>query len=402
VKYPETNEMYARMMLVSRRLQTLEEQGKKGEWIDAARRELYRGQCNCAYWHGAFGGVYLPHLRNAIFNHLIAAENLLDRAIDKQPGVIERQAADLNLDGRPEVMVANDKLFCFVSPSCGGQMYELDVRSICHNLLATLTRRDEAYHHKVRQGQSAVNGEVASIHDRVVFKQANLDQRLQIDRVPRKSLIDHFYDHNVSLDAIARSEATEQGDFVGGEYEAKLRSHPDRVQIQLVREGQAAGKAIRITKAVTITTDQSLLDLVYQLEGLTPGETLHFSVEFNFAGMPAGADDRYFYQAGRKKLGQLGQQVALSDIREFGLIDEWLGLDVNLTADRPTSFWAYPVETVSQSEGGFELVHQSVAVQPHWFVQGDAEGRWAVKMRLAIDTRLAESRMEQAEAVSVS
>jgi alpha-amylase len=51
---------------------------------------------------------------------------------------------------------------------------------------------------------------------------------------------------------------------------------------------------------------------------------------------------------------------------------------------------------VSQSEGGFELVHQSVVVQPHWFIQGDAEGRWSVTMRLACDTSLAESRREHA------
>ena len=43
-------------------------------------------------------------------------------------------------------------------------------------------------------------------------------------------------------------------------------------------------------------------------------------------------------------------------------------------------------------EGGFELVHQSVVVQPHWHVRGDANGRWAVTMRLALDTSLAESR----------
>ena len=48
--------------------------------IDQARTELYRGQCNCGYWHGAFGGAYLPHLRNAVYEHLIAADNLLDAA----------------------------------------------------------------------------------------------------------------------------------------------------------------------------------------------------------------------------------------------------------------------------------------------------------------------------------
>jgi alpha-amylase len=57
---------------------------------------------------------------------------------------------------------------------------------------------------------------------------------------------------------------------------------------------------------------------------------------------------------------------------------------------------------VSQSEGGFELVHQSVAVLPHWVVIPDAEGRWSMTMRLSIDTLLAESRMPQlAESAAV-
>ena len=68
---------------------------------------------------------------------------------------------------------------------------------------------------------------------------------------------------------------------------------------------------------------------------------------------------------------------------------------LSLRFDQPASIWTYPVETVSQSEGGFELVHQSVAVLPHWIVVPDAEGRWSVTVRLAIDTQLAESRMPQ-------
>jgi alpha-amylase len=39
---------------------------------------------------------------------------------------------------------------------------------------------------------------------------------------------------------------------------------------------------------------------------------------------------------------------------------------------------------VSQSEGGFELVHQSVVVMPHWIVTPDADGVWKVVMRLSI------------------
>ena len=139
------------------------------------------------------------------------------------------------------------------------------------------------------------------------------------------------------------------------------------------------------------------LEIAYLLEGLPVGEPLHFGVELNFAGLPAGADDRFFRDARDNRLGQLGTRLDLSDISGLGLTDEWLGIDVDLAIDRPSGFWTYPIETVSQSEGGFELVHQSVVVHPHWFVQADAEGRWSVKMTLSIDTSAAESRRRTIE-----
>jgi alpha-amylase len=67
------------------------------------------------------------------------------------------------------------------------------------------------------------------------------------------------------------------------------------------------------------------------------------------------------------------------------MVDGWLGLDVALRASKPTGFWAFPVEAVSQSEGGFEAVHQSVCVMPHWLVEPDKKGRWSITMHLAVD-----------------
>ncbi len=79
---------------------------------------------------------------------------------------------------------------------------------------------------------------MASIHDRVVFKQDDLDQRLQYDDHPRKSLLDHFYDNDATLEAVAAGEAPERGDFVAGAYEARVRRNPDRIQVQLLARGQ--------------------------------------------------------------------------------------------------------------------------------------------------------------------
>ncbi|MCO6457625.1 MAG: DUF1926 domain-containing protein [Pirellulaceae bacterium] len=398
VRYPEANEMYARMLMVSRRLAALETRAQDAGNPDAgssslaptlaeARRLLYRGQCNCSYWHGAFGGIYLPHLRNAVYHNLIAADNLLEQAEGRVGAWVEATVADYNLDARQEVRLANDKLVGLLAPAHGGHLYELDVRGICHNLLATLARRPEAYHRKVLAGAHQNQGHVASIHDRVVFKQADLDQRLQYDAWPRKSLVDHFYDHDAHLQSVRAGAAVERGDFARGVYQSKIRRSPDRIQVQLTRVGNAWGIPLKITKAVTLQAGSGTLDIAYLLEGLPPRRPLLLAVEFNLAGLPAGADDRFFYQGQHNvRLGHLGTPLDLADVRELGVADQWLGIDVQLRTDRDAGLWAFPIESVSQSEGGFELVHQSLVLLPHWRVEGDAQGRWAVNIQLATHT----------------
>ena len=54
LKYPESHHLRARMLSVSRRV---------GDADQAARVDLYQAQGNDPYWHGVFGGLYLPHLR---------------------------------------------------------------------------------------------------------------------------------------------------------------------------------------------------------------------------------------------------------------------------------------------------------------------------------------------------
>jgi 4-alpha-glucanotransferase len=100
--------------------------------------------------------------------------------------------------------------------------------------------------------------------------------------------------------------------------------------------------------------------------------------------MPAGADDRFFYDSFGERLGHLGTVMNLDSSDYLGLIDQWLGVNIQWTSNRQASLWTFPIETVSQSEAGFELVHQSVCLMPHWCVQGDSEGRWSVAMDLIV------------------
>ncbi|HMO34553.1 MAG TPA: DUF1925 domain-containing protein, partial [Gemmatales bacterium] len=91
--------------------------------IENAILELYRGQCNCPYWHGAFGGLYLPHLRQAIYKHLISADNacLPDDIAHGQRVDIELH--DFNLDGRRELRIATVLYAAYFCPHLGGMLY---------------------------------------------------------------------------------------------------------------------------------------------------------------------------------------------------------------------------------------------------------------------------------------
>ncbi len=232
----------------------------------------------------------------------------------------------------------------------------------------------------------------------MVFKQPDLDKRLQYDDHLRKSLIDLFYDRDATPEDVQAGKARQCGDFLHGMYEARIRRNPDRIQVQLAREGNVDGAPVRITKGLTLDAGSGTLQIAYLLENLPKDRPLHFAVELNFAGLPAGADDRYFSDLEGNRLGQLGTKLNLADVFGLSLTDEWQGVTAALKMSKRTNFWAFPIETVSQSEGGFELVHQSVAVLPHWLVEGDKDGRWSVTMQMSLDTAMAESRNGNHEA----
>jgi len=182
---------------------------------------------------------------------------------------------------------------------------------------------------------------------------------------------------------------------VQGVYESKIRRTSDRIQVQLSRLGEVAGRDVRITKGITLAAGSSTLEIAYVLENLPADLAVHFAIELNLSGLQSGADDRYYHDGSGNKLGQLGRQLDLADTQSLHLVDEWLGIDVGLSFSRPTGLWTFPVETVSQSEGGFELVHQSVALQPHWLVKPDAAGKWSVTIQLNASTAMAEERMQR-------
>jgi 4-alpha-glucanotransferase len=375
VRYPEVDEMYCRMLAVSRRCAAAagetDEDDEQLPIIQEAQQALYRAQCGCAYWHGIFGGVYFPHLRQAVYGNLIAAEKLLDEAAGRDEPWLTATIEDFNLDVHKELQLANSKLALFLAPEAGGRLYELDVRELDVNLLATLARKPEPYH---RTACTSVT---------------NTDQtpdRPTFDTYARKSLLDHFFDPQTTLEDVAQGRAAERGDFVNGRYKARLRRIGEGVCARLARTGNAWGRSVTVTKQVTLWAERSAIDIRYELDGLPPGRPLRFAVEFNFAGMPPDCPDRYFIDANNQVLVDFGRKLDLPPAPSLRLVDRWQGLDVAISASEPAGFWAFPITSLSRSQRGLESIQQSVAVMPHWLAIGDAAGRFAVELRLSIVT----------------
>jgi hypothetical protein len=399
-RYPESNEMYARMIDVSNRLgvmladQTLDDDQR--ELLIDARTHLYRGQCNCSYWHGAFGGLYLPHLRNAIYHELIEADTLLER-VSREPGAwVDVATADYNLDARQEVKLSNHRMAVFLSPATGGHMYELDVRANGVNLLATLNRRPEPYHQRIidfgRNVESDEDADLASISRDVKFKQPDLDKKIAYDGWPHKSLVDLFLQPQLTFDEFRRGEGL-IGDFATGTYEASVRKGEQKIAVEMRRRGSVSGLTGEIRKIVVMSADRPNEILIqYQVSGFAKDVPLHLAVELNFAAMPGGANDRYYYDSTGQRLGTLDATLDLASADRLSLVDEWLGLDVSIESSRAGGFWTMPIETISQSEGGFEAVHQSVCILPHWEFVMPEQGPWVVDLRVLVDSSVAAAR----------
>ncbi len=400
VKYPESNEMYVRMLEISMRLALAERNSPcDAGQLAQIRQHLYRSQCNCSYWHGAFGGLYLPHLRNAVYANLIEADNQLERLTRKSDRWVDVSTGDYNLDTQNEVRLSNQRMVAYFSPSVGGHLYEWDVRSCRVNLLATLNRRPEPYHQTVlqhadrlRNSDGQEESAVASIHDIVRFKQPGLDRKLVYDNWPHKSLVDHFLQPDISSEVFSRGDGVLSA-FSTAPYEAAVKNKDDEVHLEMSCRGKISVHEVTVSKVVIMSQrNPGELLVRYRLDDLPQCVPLHFAVEFNFATMPGGASDRYFYGASGEQLGTLDVCIDLPKSSRLGLVDEWQGLDLAVDWTQTGGVWAFPIETISQSESGFELVHQSVAVVPHWNFVAPATGPWTADLRLTVNTSLAQAR----------
>lgn len=392
VKYPEINTMHKKMLLVSDKVhQMTNDQIQNPTALD----HLWAGQCNCPYWHGVFGGIYLFHIRVATYDHLIAAENLADAQRHCGPWV-EWWEDDFDRDASPEVRISSDAMNLYFDPADGGSLFEWDWRSRRYNLLNTLSRRPEGYHQDLveagRKGETVVagaEGELETIHTiKVRVKERGLHEKLFYDWYRRSSLIDHFLHPDTSLDDFYRCQYGEVGDFVNQPYRYEMEEGDGCLTLKLTRDGQVWCDEhlapLRVEKKIEVAANSTDLKATYTLTN-TGEEAVNvwFGVELNFAILGGDGPDACYVLPDQENaaLNSRGQWEDVSNLR---LISKMLGMEIELGFDRPATLWRFPIETISNSEAGFERVYQGSCLLSHWRINLAPERSWQVDLWLRL------------------
>jgi alpha-amylase/alpha-mannosidase (GH57 family) len=348
-----------------------------------ARRELWQAQCNCAYWHGVFGGLYLPHLRHAVYEHLIKGTAALP-ATAAAGGV---QAVSLSAAATWDLRLRNNDLDLFLSPSRGAACVGLEVRRPAWNLQNTLRRRREAYHGKIegRPPETAAGkADHDSIHDRAYAVSPELREALAVDPQHRFSWLDRLlHPEATPTDCLAGMAAADGGDFAEASYElitpnrsltkegrgpvGWLAAGPLQVVCRrrgLYRDRRGRTTPLNLTKTVTLEEASPRVRVTWRLrnEGARQA-VLRFGSEWNLALLQ---QETYLDTAGaataRLGAGSLGRREALS---------VWLPplkLAMAWRFSPSCELWIQEVPTISQSESAFELQYQGHWILPLWDV----------------------------------
>jgi len=358
------------------RIQKEQLSSEEEELLIEIKREKYRGQCNCAYWHGVFGGLYLPHLRGAIYKHLINAERLTDRLRPEKDGWVDVHRFDFDRDGKEELIVETAKLNLYLRPDKGGSLFELDYKPKGINLLDTLTRREEGYHRQLSESVAGENPEtVESIHDRLEVKESGLEQLLFYDWYDRKSLIDHFLGEETTLSSFSKCQYPEKGDFVNQPYEVEVKEQTGQTEIHLRRDGHIwVGSdwiPLTVEKTLSIPKEGAELEILYRLRNRHNQKMgVLFGVEFNISMLEGGPDNsRLFVKGKHPEEAELNCTLEVARSTAFGIRDKSMGLEVAVETDTPATLWSFPIETVSLSESGLEKNYQSTVIFPNWHLE---------------------------------
>lgn len=333
IKYEEANILQKKMFYLS-------ERARKLNFYDGLE-EVLKAQCNCGMWHGVFGGLYLPHLRNALHKHLIKAEKILYEREGKKGVCID--VKDFDKDGEEELIFETPSI-CACIKKDGGRLLWLDDKKKEFNILDVLTRRLEAYHFLLKNAKKEAKG-VKSIHDVLLVKDETVADLLYYDLWVKNSLLNYFLPYLPKPEEFYKANIKP---ILGPSFPFSYKLLEDGVEffcIQKVNE-------VEVSLRKSIYFDERGILVKYKIS--SSGRSV-FCTEFNI--LPPSYKASYIIDGKKVEMEKVG---GCKNIHSFILRNEELLIKFTLSPFMDVSF--YPIYTASLSEAGIEKTFQGVSI----------------------------------------
>lgn len=339
IKYHESNYIHKRMLSFSLKQNSLSPSGLE---------TLYKMQTNDVFWHGVFGGLYLPNLRDNAYKYLLELER------EQCKDSIEYEYDDINMDGYKELKVLSKSLCSVFSSRWGGQMIEFATLENLFNWQNTLMRRKEAYHEKIlnpkeklQHHENEHGEEIETIHNADDDIDESLRDELTYDWHPKHSFIDHFSTDPFDLESFRKVSFSEVGDFANHPYEF------DKTTNTFLRDG-----GIYLDKAYKCEVSKR-----YKFD--VHGISLDFSCNTEYKHKLFYALECNFHFAHPHNAIINDQKVksglCLQDIDKLSIVDTFTNKNILFTFSQKCNVYAYILNTVSLSENGYDKVAQQIS-----------------------------------------
>jgi alpha-amylase len=395
VRYREINDMHKQMLRTSDAVDAMSEGDDRARALD----HLYQGQSNDTYWHGLFGGIYISHMRLATYEHLIAAADLAETQAASLH-VAERR--DLDLDGHDEVRLAGPGQVVSIDVDEGGAIGGWDLRAVRHNACAVLRRRPEAYHQKLREHEAAAEAASAapagaatdaptSIHEMFVVKEPGLAAMLHYDPFERRSGLVRFLAPGTTPEAWAAADADELGDAVEGAYEIESLEL-DRLVVRrdasVSTGADGASTTVRVLKTFTLGGDRRSPTLSETVEVTNRSDATVKAIlglEWTLTMLGGGGNPAAWIEIDGRRTSHDSRRTASA---QGGLAqgNDYIGVAITTEVSPSADIWCAPVETISNSEAGFERVYQGEGLLLGWPLSLDAGASQTVTIRHTVAT----------------
>ena len=337
IKYEESNYLHKRMLYMSKKQHLIKKDYKE---------DLYKLQTNDVFWHGVFGGLYLPNLRDNAYRYLLN----LEKSFANKKTIYEIE--DFDMDGFDELKVLTGSLSLLFSAKNGAQMVEFGSLDSLFNWQNTITRRKEAYHEKIlnpkdKETKKEDTEQISTIHNSDSIADEKLKENLVFDWHLKYSFIDHFCKTSFSLEDFRGVKFKEIGDFANQPFNLDKKS-----RVFSRNGGIYTDKKYKTTlkKSYIFTKNSFCLEISSQSEF---NQKCYYGVEFNL----------HFAHPHKILFNDnlINDGLNLKELKSLRIVDDFTNQTIKIDSNQKLDMSAYILKTVSQSESGFDMVAQQVS-----------------------------------------